>query len=579
MKIGIVVCIVCTITTMLVLGCPLLSSYDYTITYDANGAHGGSVPADDIVKSGIFILPDNSGDLVKTNFKFIGWNTKPDQTGTFYGPYDNFTAYSPTVTLYAHWIPKTYFKMANSWGIGSADDPWEHEYDGFVWITEDALLASTAYITFQADRIHYDPKYVTTFELDFSSMGDLFIEIGLFDPIANKYVKKKAFTPFAFADKTRPAENEPFPNNKIVMDITEWSETLSQDVLLTLRVKNESDDAIGSIASFSLEYHDHYGGPPTQILRTDQINAPITYGLNEVSISLSELTTSSDSINRSTSRSQLPHATSRSLTSDELVHVREVYSSDYDEKSTTVFGHGTGLKIPPEILSDSTEHAARTIDRIPRSITSGLPERIDLSADPAFPPIGDQGKAGACVAFSTGYYAKTYIEAKENNWNFDSVAWDDTMMAPDSQLDHIISPAFIYNLSNGGMDEGMIYHEALELLSEIGSASWNTMPYVGTEDVYISTWPGSDAWREAPLYRSAIETKVTDYVHIVLKDDDIEFIKSLIAQHIPVTVSVDATKYSMLSEHDLWDVSNYSNVVHNHANTIVGYVPYSEFPE
>ena len=77
----------------------------YKVTYNANGATSGSVPADatSYTSGATVTVKGNSGNLAKTGYTFAGWNTKADGTGI------NYTAGSGTfnitgnTTLYAKW--------------------------------------------------------------------------------------------------------------------------------------------------------------------------------------------------------------------------------------------------------------------------------------------------------------------------------------------------------------------------------------------------------------------------------------------------------------------------------------------
>ena len=91
----------------------------YTVTFDVNGASGGSVDSAKIVNAGSSItLPDGSGlsktgagssitipsgsGLTKIEYTFGGWNTNASGEGT---NYDAGSSYKPTgnITLYAKW--------------------------------------------------------------------------------------------------------------------------------------------------------------------------------------------------------------------------------------------------------------------------------------------------------------------------------------------------------------------------------------------------------------------------------------------------------------------------------------------
>ena len=77
----------------------------YTVTYNGNGATSGDVPADSnspyISGSTVTVL-GNTGNLAKTGYAFVGWNTWSSGYGTDYAPGDTFNINSNT-TLYAQW--------------------------------------------------------------------------------------------------------------------------------------------------------------------------------------------------------------------------------------------------------------------------------------------------------------------------------------------------------------------------------------------------------------------------------------------------------------------------------------------
>ncbi len=71
-----------------------------------------------------------------------------------------------------------------------------------------------------------------------------------------------------------------------------------------------------------------------------------------------------------------------------------------------------------------------------------LPSSVDNSKLPSFPPIGDQGTLGSCVAWGSTYYQASHELGLMHGWN------NKTSNA------HILSPKWTYNLVNKGTDVG-----------------------------------------------------------------------------------------------------------------------------
>lgn len=99
----------------------------YVLSYNANGATGGSVPSDSIYTAGdTATVSNNTGFLVKTNSMFVGWNTDPSGTGTSYAVNDTFTINADT-TLYAVWSSFTFYVSntgSDTSGLGTANSPY-----------------------------------------------------------------------------------------------------------------------------------------------------------------------------------------------------------------------------------------------------------------------------------------------------------------------------------------------------------------------------------------------------------------------------------------------------------------------
>jgi len=126
------------------------------------------------------------------------------------------------------------------------------------------------------------------------------------------------------------------------------------------------------------------------------------------------------------------------------------------------------------------------------------------------PPVGDQVVAGSCYAWAAAYYYLTHLQWQEYGWDVNDPA-------------HQFSPAFVYNLTNGGVDNGAWEGEnarsdAFEVMRTLGCATMEDMPYSYTA---YHTFPSETAFRTGIKFRTLsthhIETR-TDSGLQVLKD-------------------------------------------------------------
>ena len=88
-----------------------------TVTYDANGATGGSVPAAPTqYPTNVQVPILGQSSLTRPGYTFLGWNSSPTGAGSVYAPGYTFT--SKTATLYAQWAPGSTVKNCGG-GTGS----------------------------------------------------------------------------------------------------------------------------------------------------------------------------------------------------------------------------------------------------------------------------------------------------------------------------------------------------------------------------------------------------------------------------------------------------------------------------
>jgi uncharacterized repeat protein (TIGR02543 family) len=109
----------------------------YTVTYDGNGATGGSVPTDttNYQTGNTVTVSGNTGTLVKTGNTFAGWNTASDGSGTNYTQGLTFKMGSSNVILYAIWTANpTYTVTYNPNGATGGTPPVDtNNYEqGFI---------------------------------------------------------------------------------------------------------------------------------------------------------------------------------------------------------------------------------------------------------------------------------------------------------------------------------------------------------------------------------------------------------------------------------------------------------------
>ena len=101
-----------------------LAPNTYTVVFNGNGATGGSTAA----KAMTYDIGDalTANGYTRTGYKFNGWNTKADGTGTSYidGHWvSNLTATNGgVVTLYAQWVPLNYTMTLNHNGGAYGND-------------------------------------------------------------------------------------------------------------------------------------------------------------------------------------------------------------------------------------------------------------------------------------------------------------------------------------------------------------------------------------------------------------------------------------------------------------------------
>ncbi len=118
---------------------------------------------------------------------------------------------------------------------------------------------------------------------------------------------------------------------------------------------------------------------------------------------------------------------------------------------------------------------------IPSMAASELPDRVDNSTLPCFPPIIDQGKASSCQSISTTYYMMTHMMGLKRNLD-----------AKNNESNRL-SPMWTFNFLNKGCNEfGSFSQFALRILYHHGAPSLTQLPY--SDDIQSAKgWPYDSA--------------------------------------------------------------------------------------
>lgn len=116
---------------LLLSACTIVIRPYYEVYYYANGSPAGSAPIDyNTYSPGDRVLfLDNTGNLTKSGSVFVGWNSRPDGSGTMFSPGDIFYIHSSSVELYAQWMYWTY--IPDTWTLTykwDSDTQWRTAY-------------------------------------------------------------------------------------------------------------------------------------------------------------------------------------------------------------------------------------------------------------------------------------------------------------------------------------------------------------------------------------------------------------------------------------------------------------------
>ena len=183
-----------------------------------------------------------------------------------------------------------------------------------------------------------------------------------------------------------------------------------------------------------------------------------------------------------------------------------------------------------------------------------LPEAANLQR--FAPPVGDQGQQGSCVAWSSGYAARTILEAAKTGDNPDNLKF---------------SPAFLYNNIKLEGCQGSYVLKAMEFMSKNGAVPYDQFPY-----------RDDDCDRQPPsqLYNEAAQHRIAGFNRLTLGDNadaiDLNAIRANLAQGAPVVIGIMVGQSFMqpMMGQDVWrpEAGDRSmNGFGGHAICVVGY--------
>lgn len=105
------------------------------VTYNDNGKTNGNVPVDatNYDSGDVVTVLGNTGNLEKTGFEFIGWNTAANGSGTPYAPGATFSI-TESVTLYAQWRSTNWYLVLNNGADVTSSNSFVNKFDGtYEW--------------------------------------------------------------------------------------------------------------------------------------------------------------------------------------------------------------------------------------------------------------------------------------------------------------------------------------------------------------------------------------------------------------------------------------------------------------
>ena len=145
-----------------------------------------------------------------------------------------------------------------------------------------------------------------------------------------------------------------------------------------------------------------------------------------------------------------------------------------------------------------------------------LPESANLQK--YAPAVGDQGKQGSCVAWSSAYGARTILESVRTGSDPNALKF---------------SPAFLYNQIGLDGCDGSYINRAMEFMSQRGSVPYDAFPY---NDQDCKRQPDQQLLDQARQFRMRGSNRLT--VGDRTDQIDLRAIKENLSQGAPVVIGM-----------------------------------------
>lgn len=187
--------------------------------------------------------------------------------------------------------------------------------------------------------------------------------------------------------------------------------------------------------------------------------------------------------------------------------------------------------------------------------TLNLPQKVML--EHLFPPIGDQGNKGTCVAWAVGYNLKTALNAIDSGWTTSMLANPKRQTSPKDLWLCIPQDQKGYACSGTG------FEVAFNTLMTSGAASMSTAPYDNLQECN-GIGIGDTNNRIAAYYKVVSDGQLPN----------IGQLKAYLADTIPLVVGAKLGDRFMRWKNDnviAHDSYNYTGLHAYHAMVLVGY--------